>query len=182
MPKNRSQNKIGILAIQGSFAEHARILRRLRAPFELIRAPQALQQTTHLIIPGGESTTLVSLLKKFALWPILQKKSQDGSLKIFGTCAGAIICSRLGMNIQIQRNGYGAQQDSFVDKLDSELFPGLTGVFIRAPKIINAGIDVQILATHQKNPVLARQNNFLASCFHPELTGETRLHQYFLKI
>ena len=116
------------------------------------------------------------------MWKVLEKKLNENKIRIFGTCAGAIICQKLGMNIQIDRNAYGAQQESFIDKLNSKLFPNLTGVFIRAPRVLSTGKNTEILATWNKEPVLIKQKNFLAATFHPELSNETRIHQYFLNI
>lgn len=176
------KKQVGILAIQGSFIEHATILRKLKIPFIFVRTQAELKKITHLIIPGGESTTLTKLLNAFGLWQILKEKLADNQIKIFGTCAGAILCAKLGMGIEVQKNGYGSQLESFIDQLDSNLFPGLTGVFIRAPRFISVNPDVGILASHNNEPVLTRQNNFLAAAFHPELCGETRLHNYFLNL
>jgi 5'-phosphate synthase pdxT subunit len=174
------KQKVGVLSIQGSFVEHANILKKNSAPFAFVRSKEDLAPITHLIIPGGESTVITKLLKDFGMWEVLEKKLSENKIKIFGTCAGAIICQKLGMDIKIDRNAYGAQQESFVDKLNSKLFPNLTGVFIRAPRILSVSQDAQILATWNKEPVLVKQKNFLAVTFHPELYNETRIHQYFL--
>lgn len=173
--------QIGILSIQGSFAEHAEILKKFGVYFVFVRSKVDLQNITHLIIPGGESTTIVKLLKNFGMWKVLQEKLSENKIKIFGTCAGAIICQKLGMKIQLNRNAYGAQQESFIDKLNSKLFPGLTGVFIRAPCVASIGQDAEVLATWKNKPVLVKQNNFLVATFHPELYNEGRIHKYFLQ-
>jgi len=177
-------NKInaGLLAIQGSLAEHMAILNRIKMPFKMVCSVADLKIITHLIIPGGESTTITKLLKDFGLWTVLKEKTKNNRIRIFGTCAGAIICQKLGLNIKVQRNGYGAQQSSFSDQLDSGLFPGLTGVFIRAPRFISVDPKIEILAKHDNEPVLVKQNNFLAAAFHPELNAETRIHKYFFKM
>lgn len=177
-----NKKQVGILAIQGSFIEHAVILKKLKIPFIFVRTRAEFKKITHLIIPGGESTTLTKLLNAFSWWQILKERLVNNQIKIFGTCAGAILCAKLGMNIEVQRNGYGSQLESFTDQLDSNLFPGLTGIFIRAPRFISINPDVEILASHNNEPVLARQNNFLAAAFHPELCGETRIHNYFLNL
>jgi len=168
--------KIGILALQGSFAEHAKMLESLQQDFTFIKSKQDLKNITHLIIPGGESTTLEKLLHQNDMWQSLENKK----LKIFGTCAGAILCQKLGMDIEIQRNAYGAQQASFITDLESERFSNLQGVFIRAPKMINK--KAKILATFKQDPVLLEQDRFLACSFHPELNQETRIHEYFLSL
>lgn len=172
--------KVGILALQGSFAEHGVVLDKIKQPFVLVKTKQDLEGLTHLIIPGGESTTLEKLLKKSGLWEELEKKIKKKELKFFGTCAGAIIFSKLGMDLQVERNGYGAQQNSFVEKLESEMFPELGGVFIRAPRF-KVQKNSKILARMGNEPVLIEQDKFLTSSFHPELIGETRVHEYFLK-
>ena len=172
--------KIGVLAIQGSFAEHGEILKKLNVDFEFVRDKEMLQTITHLIIPGGESTTMTNLLKQFDMWEVLKSQIKDHKSKIFGTCAGAILISRLfpNANFTVERNAYGGQQSSFVDKLDSETFSNLEGVFIRAPKFLN--VNTTILATHNSEPVLIEGEGFVAATFHPELSGETRVHEYFL--
>ncbi len=176
------KNHVGILSIQGSFFEHAEILKKINAPFIFVRSKNDLLPITHLIIPGGESTTITKLLKNFGIWEVLEKKLKENKIKIFGTCAGAIICQKLGMDIQIDRNAYGAQQESFISKLNSKQFFNLTGIFIRAPRITSVGKNTKILATFNNDPVLIQQNNFLTSTFHPELSGELRIHNFFLKI
>ncbi|MFA6427136.1 MAG: pyridoxal 5'-phosphate synthase glutaminase subunit PdxT [Candidatus Magasanikbacteria bacterium] len=173
--------KIGVLSIQGSFAEHGKILTKLHVPFIFVRSKEKLQTITHLIIPGGESTTLTKLLHEYDMWNMLEEKIKSKLLQVFGTCAGTILCEKLGMDIKVDRNAYGAQQHSFSAELDSTLFPHLRGVFIRAPRFISNGESVKILVTHQQEPCLAEQENFLAASFHPELAGETRIHEYFLK-
>ena len=172
---------IGILSLQGSFAEHAQILDKLEVQYELVRDLSTLQKITHLIIPGGESPTMLKLLKSFDMWKTLDNRAKNGEIKILGTCAGAIICERLGMNIKIDRNAYGAQQSSFSAPLESDKFPHLRGVFIRAPKFHDVGDSVDILATFEDHPVLIEEKNFLAAAFHPEIVGDTRIHEYFLK-
>ena len=174
--------KIGILSIQGSFVEHAQIMRQLKTPFNFVRSKEDLSLITHLIIPGGESTTMIKLLNDFGMWTILEQKLSKNKIKIFGTCAGAIICQKLGMDIQIERNAYGSQQESFIDKLKSNKFPNLIGVFIRAPRFTSTNLNVKVLATYNNEPVLAQQNNFLVSAFHPELNNELRIHRYFLNM
>jgi 5'-phosphate synthase pdxT subunit len=174
------QKNVGILAIQGSFAEHGEILHKLHVPFVFVRSNEELKNITHLIIPGGESTTMMKLLNQYYMWQMLVEKVQNKSISIFGTCAGAILCQKLGMDIEVDRNSYGAQQHSFSIELESGLFPNLRGIFIRAPRFTSVGTNVKVLATHSNEPVLLQQDNFLASSFHPELCDEMRVHEYFL--
>ncbi|MCF7812359.1 pyridoxal 5'-phosphate synthase glutaminase subunit PdxT [Candidatus Gracilibacteria bacterium] len=169
------------MALQGSFAEHAEILQTIGADFSFVRCREDVQGLTHLIIPGGESSTLTKLLKDSGMWEEILKQVQDDTLQILGTCAGAILLEKLGMDLYCDRNGYGAQQESFLADLQSEKFPNLKGVFIRAPKFSRVGKKGINLATLQKEPVMVEQGNFLALAFHPELVGETRIHEYFLK-
>lgn len=173
--------KIGVLALQGSFAEHGKMLEKLKKEFIWVRTKDSLEGLTHLIIPGGESTTMMRLLKMFEMWELLEKMVQSGKLKILGTCAGAILCERFGMNTKIDRNAYGSQLSSFVDTLDSEKFSDLEGVFIRAPKFLSVGENCKVLATYQKEPVLVEESNFLAMTFHPEISGNLEVYEYFLR-
>lgn len=177
---------IGILAIQGSIIEHEKILQKLHVDYSLVRSKEQLQNLTHIIIPGGESTTMTKLLKDFDMWDVLNEKisvpsGKNKKLKVFGTCAGAILLSKFGMDIKVERNGYGAQLDSFSADLVSKQFPNLKGIFIRAPRFTSHGSDVKVLVTHDNEPVLLEQENMLASSFHPELAHETRIHEWFLK-
>ncbi len=176
--------KIGILAIQGSFAEHAQILEKIGVDFVLVRDLKSLEDITHLIIPGGESTTMTNLLQQFQMWEEIKSAIKNKKLKILGTCAGAILISRLipDCNFTVKRNAYGGQQSSFVTKLKSDKFSNLKGVFIRAPQIIlnKKFVHKNILAFHKNTPVLIEGDGFLAMSFHPELSYETRIHEYFL--
>ena len=172
---------VGVLALQGSFVEHARVLQRLGVDFGLVRTKDDLKSLTYLILLGGESTTLRKLLETYGMWEVIKSKIENENLKVFGTCAGAILCQGFGMDVEIARNGFGAQQDSFMTKLVSDVFPGLQGVFIRAPRFTSIGKEGSILATVKNEPVLVEQDNFLAGSFHPELSGEVRIHEYFLK-
>ncbi len=170
--------KVGILALQGSFSEHEVVLQKLKQEFILVKTKQDLINLTHLIIPGGESTTIEKLLKKSGMWEELEKSIKG--LKVFGTCAGSILCAKLGMDIEVDRNGYGAQKDSFEAELESEMFSELKGIFIRAPKF-KVGKTGIVLASFNDEPVLVEQDNFLVCSFHPELVGEIRIHEYFLE-
>lgn len=173
--------KVGILALQGSFVEHENVLKKLEISYELVRTKEQLKNITHLIIPGGESTTMRKLLQSFDMWNDLVQRVRDGTLSVFGTCAGAILCQDFGFPIEVIRNGYGPQQESQKVSLQSKTFPQLEGVFIRAPKFKNPGKNVEILAELDGEPVLLQYKNMLIASFHPELTKDVRVHQYFLK-
>jgi len=183
--------KIGILALQGDFARHQETLKALGQETVLVRTEKELNPCAGLIIPGGESTTLTKLLKKHLLWDKILRFAEKRP--VFGTCAGLIILSKqtvkepvetLGLiDIITERNAYGRQVDSFIDDLDIKLSgkdDKFEGVFIRAPKIVSIGDGVSPLAWHQQNIVMVEQNNILAATFHPELTNDTRIHEYFL--
>ena len=148
--------------------------------FISVRTKEELASVSHLIMPGGESTVLQLLMQQKDMWELFETRAEGGDLKIFGTCAGAILCSRVGAKFEVARNGFGAQQSSFIDTLDSEEFPELGGVFIRAPRFENIDSSVEVLATFEDEPVLLRDRNFLAASFHPELSGEKRVYEYFL--
>jgi len=185
--------RIGVLALQGAFAEHRRALEALGCTAVEVRKAEELENLDGLIIPGGESTTIGSLMAKWGLMEPLKGKIAAG-FPVYGTCAGLILLAkeitgsdqpRLGvMDIQVLRNGYGRQVDSFEADLD---IPALgpepfAGVFIRAPIVQGAGPGVEVLAEWQGKPVLVRQGKLLGSTFHPELTSDLRLHRYFLQM
>lgn len=182
---SRGTTKIGILALQGSFAEHAKILERIGMEFVFVRDAESLESITHLIIPGGESTTMENLLKTFGMWTLLAQRTKQRKIKILGTCAGAILIAKLfpDCGFIVQRNAYGSQQSSFVDNLELTVFENLEGVFIRAPKLIlNNNFDQEkVLASYEGTPVLIEGGGFIAMSFHPELSDETRIHRYFLR-
>jgi len=186
--------RVGILALQGDFAAHSRVLEALQVPWQLVKTPADLAQVAGLIIPGGESTTLLKLMAAVSLRPALERFHAEGR-PIFGTCAGLIVLAQetiqphqesLGfIDIVAARNAYGRQIDSFMARgtpLDVETFSTepLEMVFIRAPKIVRLGVHVTPLASCQGDIVLARQGSVLVSTFHPELTNDRRVHQYFL--
>jgi 5'-phosphate synthase pdxT subunit len=189
--------KIGVLALQGDFAEHIVMLRRLQVETTEVRLPEHLQGLDALIIPGGESTTIGKLSHDFGLLEPLRLFGQRRA--IWGTCAGAIFLSRdarreqplLGlMDITVQRNAFGRQVDSFEADLDVPELQKSTGnqhpyhaVFIRAPIIESVSGTARVLATTpDKRIVAAQQGHLLATSFHPELTDDTRFHEYFLSI
>ena len=173
--------RIGVLALQGNFREHAAMLRRLGAEVVEVRVPGELEGLDGLVIPGGESTTFTRLMRLYGLDEALR----DFDRPVFGTCAGMIVLDRnhLGLvDLAARRNAFGRQVASF--ETDLEL-PGqatpLRAVFIRAPWIEAVGPDVEVLAEVEGHPVLARQGRFLVAAFHPELTDDTRLHELFLE-
>ena len=174
--------KIGVLALQGNFREHAAMLRRLGAEAVEVRKPEQLEGLDGLVVPGGESTTFVRLMRLYGLEDAIRRFQQP----VLGTCAGLIVLDRdhLGLvDVEVARNAYGAQVHSFEADLDlvGEDRP-LRGVFIRAPRLTDAGKDVEVLAALDGEPVLLRQGRFLVATFHPELTDDTRVHELFLDL
>jgi 5'-phosphate synthase pdxT subunit len=174
--------KIGVLAVQGNFREHAAMLRRLGADPVEVRKPEQLQGLDGLVIPGGESTTFMRLMRLYGL----EEAVRGFERPILGTCAGLIVLDRehLGLlDVDVERNAYGRQVASFEADLDlaGESDP-LRGVFIRAPRVERVGGDVEVLAELDGEPVLLRQGRFLVATFHPELTDDTRVHRLFLDL
>lgn len=185
---------IGVLALQGDFAEHAGRLRRLGLDVREIRRPQQLEGVDGLIIPGGESTTIARLLDAYDLLEPLRGMAKDG-VPMWGTCAGAIILARRApgldrpnigaMDIGVERNAFGRQIDSFETDLPvAALGPTpFHAVFIRAPVITDAGPKVEVLARLPDGPIVAaRDAKLLATAFHPELSEDDRFHRYFAAI
>jgi len=186
--------KIGVLAVQGAFIEHINVLRRLKAEAAEIRLPRDLGGIDGLIIPGGESTTISKLMREFQLTPEILRRAKSG-MPIMGTCAGLILLAAsvtdktiepLGlMDMTVDRNAFGRQVDSFEADVPIN---GLGGkpyhcVFIRAPVIASVGLKVRCLGKLNGGTcVAARQGNFLAFAFHPELTEDLRIHKYFLDV
>jgi pyridoxal 5'-phosphate synthase pdxT subunit len=176
---------VGILALQGDFEAHARILRRLRAVPREVRTPDDLKGIDALIIPGGESTVMTLGIEREGLAEPLRDLAHSGA-PVLGTCAGMIMLDRshLGLlDIQAQRNAFGRQVRSFEADLDFDgLFDSpIHAVFIRAPWVADYGPGVEILASVEGHPVAVRQGNLLAVSFHPEIMGETRLHELLLR-
>ena len=172
--------RIGVLALQGNFREHAQMLRGLGVDAVEIRNPEQLEALNGLVIPGGESTTFMRLMGLYGLDEALRRFEQP----VFGTCAGMIVLDRehLGaMDIEVDRNAYGRQAASFEADLRLRDDPEpLRGVFIRAPRVRDVGSEVEVLAELDGEPVLLREGQFLAASFHPELTDDTRVHELFL--
>ena len=172
--------RIGVLAVQGNFREHAAVLRRLGAEPVEVRLPEQLAGLDGLIVPGGESTTITRLMRLYDLDDALREFEGP----IFGTCAGMIVLDRdhLGLvDIRVRRNAFGRQVKSFEADLDvGHGDEPVRAVFIRAPWIEEAGPGVEVLAEVGGHPVLARQGRILVAAFHPELTDDTRIHELFL--
>ena len=173
--------KIGVLALQGNFREHAAMLRRLGTEPVEVRKPEQLEGLDGLVVPGGESTTFIRLMRLYGLEDAIRRFEQP----VLGTCAGLIVLDHdhLGLvDVEVARNAYGPQVYSFEAdlELDGEDTP-LRGVFIRAPRVTVAGDAVEILAKLDGEPVLLRQGRFLVATFHPELTDDTRVHELFLE-
>jgi pyridoxal 5'-phosphate synthase pdxT subunit len=188
--------KVGVLGLQGDVVEHETMLEVAGVEPVTVKRPEQLDEIEGLIIPGGESTTIGKLLRRFGLLEPLRQRSRSG-FPMFGTCAGMILLANEiedaagdqpsigGMDIAVQRNAFGRQRESFETDL---MVPALGGepipaVFIRAPLIRRVGEGVEVLATLPDGRVVAaRQGNLLVSSFHPELTGDPRLHRYFLEV
>ena len=174
--------RIGVLAVQGNFREHAAMLRRLGADVVEVRKPEQLEDLDGLVIPGGESTTFMRLMRLYGLDEAIRRFRAP----VFGTCAGMIVLDRahLGLlDIAVDRNAYGRQTASFEADLELEADPEpLRGVFIRAPRVAAAGPGVEVLAEHEGDPVLLREGRILVASFHPELTDDTRVHERFLEM
>src|SRR5438046_2009198 len=184
-PRTRLQAmspRIGVLALQGNFREHAAMLRRLGAEVVEVRLPEQLDGLDGLVVPGGESTTFIRLMRLYGLDEALRSFAAP----VFGTCAGMIVLDRnhlVLVDLEVARNAYGRQVASFEADLElvGEAKP-LRGVFIRAPRVLEAGPEVEVLAEHDGHPVLVRQGRFLVASFHPELTDDTRVHERFLDL
>jgi len=184
--------RVGVLALQGAFAEHMEVLRRLGVEAVPVRVTHELDGLGGLIIPGGESTTIGKLMVEYGFPRALQRLIKSG-LPILGTCSGMILLAdRIrgyeqtllrAMDMEVSRNAFGRQVDSFEVDLQVPVLgsPPFHAVFIRAPRIESVGKGVEVLATLPNgNAVAARQGNLIALAFHPELTDDTRFHQFFL--
>ena len=184
--------RVGVLALQGDFALHGRALAAVGAEPVEVRKPGELEDVRGLVMPGGESTTLLKLMDAWDFAPALERFHRAGR-PIFGTCAGLILLARevqspaqrsLGfIDITAERNAYGRQKESFETELDADLDGGpalVRAIFIRAPRIRRLGPDVRCLARREAECVMARQGTVLVSAFHPELTDDVSVHRYFL--
>ena len=185
---------IGVLAIQGDFIEHREMLGAVGAESREVRLPEQLEGLDGLIIPGGESTTIVQLIDIFGMREPLKQCVSNG-MAVWGTCAGMIVVARrlldrrpqpLGlMDIEVSRNAFGRQVDSFEADLDVDEMDGppYRAIFIRAPVVVNVGKGVQIICRLQDGrPVAVKQGHMLATAFHPELTDDPRMHKLFLNM
>ena len=175
--------KIGVLALQGAFREHARALRDLGAEVVEVRLPEHLDSLDGVVIPGGESTTIAKLAAQYGLDDAIRGFGRP----ILGTCAGMILLDRahLGLaDLEVARNAYGRQLASFEADLElvGEEDEPFRGVFIRAPRVRYVGPDVEVLAEHDGEPVLLRDGPILVAAFHPELTDDPRIHERFLEL
>jgi 5'-phosphate synthase pdxT subunit len=187
--------KIGVLALQGAFAAHARVLRSLGAEPLEVRTPEQLASVDELVLPGGESTTMSMLLETSGLFDPIRERLDAGTLPTLGTCAGLILLatdvldgrddqrSFGALDVAARRNGFGRQIDSFEAEL---VVDGLEGgpfhaVFIRAPIVERLGDGVEVLAAVDGKPVLVRQGAIMATAFHPELSDDDRIHRRFLQ-
>jgi len=184
--------KIGILALQGAFLEHKNILDSLKVDNCLVKTKEQLENIDGIILPGGESTTIGKLLRDFNILEPLKEKIKNG-FPVFGTCSGMILLAEklsnsevihLGvMGIEVRRNAYGRQLGSFETEADfKRITKKVKMIFIRAPYVENIKEGVEILATVNENIVAVREKNMLAVSFHPELTNDTSVHEYFLDI
>lgn len=185
--------KVGVLALQGDFIEHIAVLEKLGAEVIPVRKPEELSGLDRLIIPGGESTTMLNLMHSFNLFEPLKELAQAG-LPVMGTCAGMILLAKkvsgsdmdtlAVMDMEVRRNAFGRQTDSFEAELTMPVLgrEPVPAIFIRAPLILSTGPKVEILARLTDGSIVAaRQGTLLAAAFHPELGSDPRLHRYFLK-
>lgn len=180
---------VGILALQGAFAEHAAVLDKLGVPHFEIRQKRDLDQPMNgLIIPGGESTVMNKLLRELDLYDTLREQIQNG-LPVFGTCAGLILLAKQidggipcfsVMDIRVKRNAYGRQLGSFCTTADLTEIPAFPMVFIRAPYIASVKEPVKVLGTVDDHIIAVQYKHQIGLSFHPELTGDTRIHKYFV--
>jgi 5'-phosphate synthase pdxT subunit len=183
---------IGVLALQGDFREHKQVFETLGTKVKEVRLPQDLENLQGLVIPGGESTTMTKLIKIYGFDTAIAEFYQQGRA-IWGTCAGAIVIARdvVGypdqprlnlLDISVERNAYGRQVDSFEADVDIENIGIFHTIFIRAPRITRAGPQIKVLAQYKENPIMVLKDKVMATVFHPELSNDTRIHQYFLDL
>ncbi|UQZ84478.1 Glutamine amidotransferase subunit PdxT [Paenibacillus konkukensis] len=182
--------KIGVLALQGAVAEHIRLIEKAGAEGVIVKKKEQLDEVDGMIIPGGESTTIGKLMRRFDFIEALRGFHRQGK-PIFGTCAGLIVIAKeiigepeahLGlMDMKVSRNAFGRQRESFETNLAVKgVADDVRAVFIRAPLIDEVGEGVEVLSTYRDQIVAARQGSLLAASFHPELTDDERMHAYFL--
>ena len=181
--------QIGVLALQGAFAAHSDCLTSIGVQSIEVRTPEQLSSVDALLMPGGESSTMSQLLESSGLFDPISSRIADG-MPVFGTCAGMILLASeildgrsdqrnfAAIDISVRRNAFGRQVDSFEATINSSV-GDFHGVFIRAPRIERVGDHVEVLGSINDEPVLVRQGNVLAASFHPELSNDARLHEYF---
>ena len=184
--------QVGVLALQGAFAAHSDCLTSIGVQSIEVRTPEQLSSVDALLMPGGESSTMSQLLESSSLFEPIAARIADG-MPVFGTCAGMILLASeildgrsdqrnfSAIDISVRRNAFGRQVDSFEATIKSSV-GDFHGVFIRAPRIERVGDQVEILGSINDEPVLVRQGNVLAASFHPELSNDARLHEYFVSI
>lgn len=184
--------QIGVLALQGAFAAHSDCLTSIGVQSIEVRTPEQLSSVGALLMPGGESSTMSQLLESSGLFDPISSRIADG-MPVFGTCAGMILLASeildgrsdqrnfAAIDISVRRNAFGRQVDSFEATINSSV-GDFHGVFIRAPRIERVGDHVEVLGSINDEPVLVRQGNVLAASFHPELSNDARLHEYFVSI
>ena len=181
--------KAGVLALQGDFREHAAMFADAGATPVLVRSPGDLATVDCLAIPGGESTTIGKLVVRYGLVEPIRDRAKAG-MPIFGTCAGMIVMATEVdggepllslMDVTVVRNAYGRQVDSFEADVEVSGVGPVRAVFIRAPQVARVGAGVEVLAEHERTPVLVRQGKLLAAAFHPEIAGDARLHRLLLE-
>ena len=191
--QSKSTRVVGVLALQGAFNSHTKVLDSIGVSTQEIRTPQDLVSVDALVMPGGESTTMSQLLESYELFEPIKKLIREG-LPVFGTCAGMILLANKiidgrddqlsfgAIDIEVQRNAYGRQIDSFEADINVKSFvSSFHAVFIRAPRIVKADGAVEILAEFGDDIVLAKQKNVLVASFHPELSPDKRIHEMFVK-
>ena len=189
---------VGVLALQGDFREHISALGDCGVTGKLVKTAADIAAIDALIIPGGESTTISKLARAFGLFDLISKRISEG-MPTYGSCAGMILVAKTildpasdqdtfgGIDMEVRRNAFGRQTESFEVDLDFKTFSGapIRGVFIRAPWVESHGSQVEILSSVEisgvQHPVAVRQGSVLATAFHPELTGDNRVHRYFLE-
>ena len=201
-PRVAASVKVGVLAVQGAVSEHLDALRRAATHLKMkvepvaVRTPTDLEGCAGLILPGGESTTISRLLRSSGLQPIVVERAKADDLALFGTCAGLILLAKsathdvadkdielLGLlDCEVDRNAFGRQKDSFESAVAVEGIGDVPAVYIRAPVVTKAEAPTEVLAKTKRGIVAVRKGRILGTAFHPELTGDTRLHEAFLKL
>lgn len=188
--------RVGVLALQGASEPHRRAFGRLGVEAPEVRDAESIAELSHLVLPGGESTTLHKLMQRFGLWAPIIERWRKGELVLFGTCAGAILLARSDsgtrsgaglLDAGVERNAYGRQIDSFERPVRllagaRDSAPWFPGLFIRAPRLIDVGPGVHVLAHDGQQPVALEDNGLLVTTFHPELTDDPWFHARFLGV